>query len=209
MSDRRPGTALDDTADHDLARVAANARITGTMGATLFVLFALEGLTILLHVRGVLSWHVFLGMLLVPPALVKTASTGHRILRYYAGDPAYVRKGPPPLILRLLGPFVIATTFLVVGTGIALLLAGRSDLWRTAHKASFVLWFGAMAIHVLGHLRETPELAAADYGPRARSIPGAWARRWLLVGVLVTGALLGIWSLSWIGSAWHHLGRDG
>ena len=34
----------------DAAGVAANARITGTMGATLFVLFAAEGLTILGHV---------------------------------------------------------------------------------------------------------------------------------------------------------------
>ena len=82
----------------------------------------LEGLTILGHVRGLLSTHVFIGMMLVPPVLVKTASTGYRIYRYYTGDPAYVDKGPPPLLLRLLGPFVIATTFLVIASGVALLL---------------------------------------------------------------------------------------
>ena len=158
----------------DAPGVAANARITGTMGATLFVLFALEGLTVLAHVRGVLSTHVFLGMLLVPPVLVKTASTSYRIVQYYRGDPNYVRKGPPPLLLRLLGPFVIATTFLVIGTGVVLLLAGPDNhLLSAAHKASFILWFGAMTIHVLGHLRETPALAGADYRPRSRPVPGA------------------------------------
>ena len=209
VSDGQPDIMTADT-PAGLAGVEANARITGTMGATLFVLFALEGLTILLRVRGVLSAHVFIGMLLVPPVLVKTASTGYRIARYYGGDPAYVRKGPPPILLRMLGPFVIATTFLVVGTGIALLLAGQPSEWLgRAHKASFVLWFGAMAIHVLGHLRETPALAGADFGRRAASVPGAWSRRLLLLGVLVAGVLLGAWSLTWIGPAWHDLGRTG
>ncbi len=184
--------------------VAANARITGAMGATLFVLFAAEGLTILAHVGGLLSTHVFIGMMLVPPVLVKTTSTGYRIAKYYRGNPDYVHKGPPPLLLRLLGPFVIATTFLVIGTGIALLLDPGGDLLGVAHRASFVLWFGAMTLHVLGHLLETPRLASADYGRRARAVPGAAGRRLLLVGVLVSAVLLGIWSLSWIGTSWHH-----
>jgi len=193
-----------------LTAVEANARLTGSMGATLFVLFALEGITILLHVRGVLPAHVFIGMLLVPPVLVKTASTGYRIARYYVGDPDYVHRGPPPLILRLLGPFVIATTFLVVATGIGLVLAGRSSDWLLfAHKASFVVWFGAMALHVLGHLRETPALAAADLGPGPAAVPGALVRGLVLTGALVAGLLLGAWSLSWIGPAWQHVRRDG
>jgi hypothetical protein len=200
-----------DPPDADALRgVVANARITGAMGATLFVLFALEGVTVLLHVRGVLSTHVFVGMLLVPPVLVKTASTGYRILRYYTGDPAYVLKGPPVLLLRLLGPVVVVTTFLVIGTGIGSLLAGpQSHLLSTAHKASFLLWFGAMALHVLGHLLETPGLAAADYRVRARVVPGVGARRLLLAAVLVAGAILGAWSLSWIAPAWSHVRRDG
>ena len=111
--------------------------------------------------------------MLVPPVLVKTTSTGYRIYRYYTGDPAYVDKGPPPLLLRLLGPFVIATTFLVIASGVALLLEPHSHVLSLAHKASFVLWFGAMAIHVLGHFLETPRLAGADYGRRvAAGRPG-------------------------------------
>lgn len=188
--------------------VAANARITGTMGAILFVLFAAEGLTIVGHVGSLLSTHVFIGMMLVPPVLVKTASTGYRIVRYYQGDPAYVHKGPPPLLLRLLGPGVIATTFLVIATGVALLLRPGDHLLGQAHKASFILWFVAMAIHVLGHFLETPRLAGADYARHTTRVPGVGVRRLLLAGVLVTGALLGTWSLSWIGAGWQH-GRFG
>ncbi len=203
MNETTRDRALPPVGSDDSPGVEANARITGTMGATLFVLFAAEGLTILGHVRGLLSTHVFIGMLLVPPVLVKTTSTGYRIFRYYTGDPAYVHKGPPPLLLRLLGPFVIATTLLVIGTGVGLLLAGpENHLLSLAHKASFVLWFGAMTLHVLGHLLETPRLASADYGQRAAAVPGVGVRRLLLVGVLVSGVLLGIWSLSWIGTSW-------
>ena len=196
------------TSTRDGDRVAANARLTGTTGAILFVLFALEGLTILGHVGGLLSWHVFLGMMLVPPVLLKTATTGYRIVRYYTGDPAYVRKGPPPVVLRLLGPLVIMTTFLVIATGVALLVAGGGHLLGPAHKISFVLWFAAMAIHVLGHLRETPSLASADYRRGRRPVPGATGRRLLVLAVLVTGVALGAWSVSWIGASWHH-GKGG
>jgi len=188
----------------DAPGVAANARLTGTMGAILFVLFALEGLTILGHVSGLLSWHVFLGMMVVPPVLAKTSTTSYRIFRYYTGDPAYVRKGPPPVILRLLGPFVIATSFLVIATGVGLLLGGGGHLLGLAHKLSFVLWFGAMAIHVLGHLRETPSLLAADYRRDSPPVPGVAGRRLLVVAVMVTGIALGAWSLSWVPANWHH-----
>ena len=56
---------------------AGNARLTAWTGLLLLVLFLAEVVT-LLDVRGLLSWHVVLGTLLVPPALLKTASTGWR-----------------------------------------------------------------------------------------------------------------------------------
>src|SRR5579871_1600430 len=82
-----------------LTDVEGNARLTGSLGALLFVLFAVEGLTILAHVGHVLSTHVFVGMLLAAPVAVKVASTGYRIVRYYRGDPDYVHRGPPPWLL--------------------------------------------------------------------------------------------------------------
>jgi hypothetical protein len=60
---------------------AGNAVLTAWTGLTLLVLSVAELLT-LFDVRGLISWHVAIGALLVPPALVKTASTGWRIARY-------------------------------------------------------------------------------------------------------------------------------
>ena len=77
------------------AGVAANARLTASNAVVLLVLLAAEGVT-LLRVRELLTPHVFIGMVLIPPVLLKVASTGWRFARYYRGTPAYRRKGPPP-----------------------------------------------------------------------------------------------------------------
>ena len=65
---------------------AGNARLTAATGLVLLVLFLAELVT-LLDVSGLIGWHVAIGVLLVPPALLKTASTGWRIVRYYGGQP--------------------------------------------------------------------------------------------------------------------------
>lgn len=80
---------------HDQAE--ANARLTAGTAAVLLVLLAAEGVTIL-QIRGLISEHVFLGMVLVPPVLVKTGSTVYRFARYYRGAPEFRRKGPPPIL---------------------------------------------------------------------------------------------------------------
>src|SRR5690242_3798644 len=50
---------------------AGNARLTAWTGVVLLALFVAELVT-LLDVRGLIGWHVAVGVLLVPPALVKT-----------------------------------------------------------------------------------------------------------------------------------------
>ena len=174
--------------------VESNARLTAGVAAVLFGLLAAEGVTIL-QIRGLLSEHVFIGMLLVPPVLVKTASTGYRFARYYLGTPAFRRKGPPPALLRLLGPFVVLLTFAVLATGIALLLVGPSlrAPMLTLHKASFVLWLVVMTVHVLGHLADTARLVPRDWmrGTRGQ-VTGAGARQWAIAASLVAGLLLGL-----------------
>jgi len=57
--------------------VAANARLTASNAVVLLVLLAAEGVTIL-RVRALLTPHVFIGMVLIPPVLLKVASTGWR-----------------------------------------------------------------------------------------------------------------------------------
>src|SRR3974390_1606740 len=71
--------------DHRDTGVEGNARITGAMGAAIFVLLFVEGITVL-RVRDMISMHVAVGMALVAFVAVKVGSTGYRFLRYYARD---------------------------------------------------------------------------------------------------------------------------
>jgi hypothetical protein len=191
-------------------------RLTAAAGDVLLVLFAVEGVTIL-AVRQLLTLHFFLGMLLIGPVLLKASSTIYRFARYYAGAPDYRRKGPPVLPLRLLGPLVLATSFAVIGTGVALGYTGRSPgLWLFAHKAAFVLRFGVMTIHVLAHVWRLPRLLAGDLrsraGYRAREALAGRSARWLLLTASVlTGVLLAMLTFhqagAWLGA--HAAGVSG
>ena len=186
--------------------VEANARLTAGTAAVLLVLLAAEGVTIL-QIHGLISEHVFIGMLLVPPVLVKTCSTVYRFARYYLGAPEFRQKGPPPILLRMLGPFVVLLTFAVLASGIALLFVGGSLRSQVLflHKASFLFWLVAMAVHVLGHLLDTARVAPRDWMRRTRrSITGAGLRQWTIAASLVVGLLLGLLILArmapWQGS---------
>ena len=191
-------------AAHRSPGVESNARLTGTVAAVLLVLLATEGVTVL-RARALLTAHVFIGMLLVPLVLLKIGTTGYRFVRYYTGSPAYRRKGPPPLLLRVLGPLVVVLTTCLFASGIALLFAGpglHPEL-LLVHKASFVLWFGAMAVHVLGHLLDTARLAPKDFYWRTRrQVEGAGARQWAVAVSLAFGALL---ALLFVGRIGHYL----
>lgn len=196
-----------------------NERLTAMTGAVLLVLLAAEGLTIAAK-RQLLTLHFFIGMLLIGPVLLKLASTGYRFVRYYTGSPAYVRKGPPVLLLRLLGPVVILTSAGVIGSGVMLAFIGPGpSQWLSlalfAHKAFFVLWFGAMAIHVLWYAPRLPRLLTAkrpgDGGAgsiRLHAVLAGAGRRWLaltvalglgLVIALATYHLAGPWNSRGIG----------
>jgi hypothetical protein len=61
-----------------------NERLTAATAAVLIVLLAALGVTIL-SIGPLIWWHVLLGMLLIPPVLLKLGSTGWRFIRYYAG----------------------------------------------------------------------------------------------------------------------------
>jgi hypothetical protein len=86
---------------------------------------------------AVLVVHVLVGALLVGPVLLKVASTGYRFVRHYSGAQPYVRKGPPSPVLRVLGPFVVATSLAVIGAGIILGIVGPDNgNWLFLHKVS-------------------------------------------------------------------------
>jgi 3-oxoacyl-[acyl-carrier protein] reductase len=198
--DRRPDPVLPGSGGP-----AGNARLTAWTGLVLLALFAVE-LGTLLDLRPLLDWHVVVGVLLIPPALLKTASTGWRIVRYYTRDRAYRVAGPPPMPLRVLGPLVVLCTLAVLGTGVALVVlgpfAGRTPLFVVAgfgigvlflHKLTFVLWAVVTGVHTLGRLVAALRLVLTD-----RDVPGR-VGRWLVLGltderrrVLVTGGSRGI-----------------
>ena len=182
--------------------VEGNARLTAASAAVLLALLATEGVTIL-FLRPLLSVHVFVGMMLIPPVALKLASTGWRFLRYYAGSRPYVLKGPPRLLLRLLvAPGVVLSTLAVLGTGVALLAVGPGDgIVLGLHKASFVVWLVAMGAHVLAYLWRVPRLAGADWR-RASRLGSAWARVGLVSGALVAGAVLAALTLHFA-QPWH------
>jgi hypothetical protein len=169
--------------------VVGNEHLTALTGVVLLVGFAIEGVTIL-RIGRLLTLHFFLGLLLIGPVLLKIGSTGYRIVRYYTGAAPYVRRGPPTLPLRLLGPFVIATSLAVLGTGVALAVVGpNSGPWLFLHKASFILWLGFMTIHVLAHIWRLPRILHGPGGQPPFRLTGG-AGRWLLVAASLTGGLV-------------------
>jgi hypothetical protein len=141
--------------------------------------------------RCLITWHIFIGIALIGPLVLKTGSTVYRFLRYYGGDAAYVSKGPPHIILRMLGPLVILSSLIVVGTGLGLLAVrpGDGGLLLLAHKASFIVWVGATSIHVLGHLLEAARESWNEIRPRGDDL--AARRRTVRVGALVLSLVIG------------------
>jgi hypothetical protein len=164
-----------------------NTRLTSSLGLLLLVMLAVEGVTVL-NVRGLLTLHMYLGIMLIPPVLLKSTTTLYRFVRYYRRAAPYVRKGPPHILLRLLGPLVIGSSLALLGTGLALIVDGasRRDFWLTLHQGSFVVWLGAMTLHVLGHVLEAARTSVAEFR-RGRFAPGRALRLSAVALVLLAG----------------------
>jgi hypothetical protein len=185
-----------------------NERLTVQAGALLFVLIAVLGVTI---VRiGQLLWlHLFLGLLLIGPVVLKLASTGYRFARYYLATAAYRLKGPPHPLLRGLAPVLVVTTLAVFATGVLLLVDGPGSrdqllLW---HKVSFIVWLVAIAPHVLGHLVELPPALRLTRTAAPVSTGGGAGRAIALASAIVGGAVVAIVLLpdfsAWTATAGH------
>ncbi len=193
---------------------AGNAQLTAWLGLTLLVLFLAELVT-LLNVRGLITWHLTFGLLLIPPALAKIATTGWRIARYYTGAQIYQRAGPPPLLLRLLGPLVILSTLALLGTGVALTAVGPdadplltvlglqiSPL--TLHQAAFVVWAVATGLHVLARFLPAVHLAATSTREGLR-VPGRGRRVGVMLATAGVAAIVTTVGLA-LSTSWTSLG---
>jgi len=170
--------------------VEGNGRITAATGTLLTLLLLVEGFTVL-DVRGYITLHAAVGLVLIGPVALKCASTGYRFVRYYTGHAAYVRNGPPHWLLRLLGPVVILSTLALLGTGVALLAVhGRSDTWLTLHQGSFIVWVAVMTVHFLAHVVEAARGTARELRPAGQD-PAGRGRAWRLILVAVS-LLIGV-----------------
>jgi hypothetical protein len=189
------------------AGAEGNEKLTAMTGAILLVGFAVEGFTVL-QIHRLLFLHFLVGLLLIGPVTLKIASTIYRFVRYYTGAAPYLRKGPPAPVLRLLGPLVILTSVAVLGTGVLLAVVGRGGPWLFLHKASFVLWFGVMTIHVINYAPRLPRMLGArsengrrsENGGRLAAVPGSAARWLLLAASLAAGVGVAAMTMSLSGS---------
>jgi len=163
---------------------AGNEQLTALVAAVLLLLLAIEGAT-LLGLDSLLTVHAFVGMLLIPVVALKLASTGWRMIRYYLHGHEYVSRGAPHVLLRaLVGPLIVVSTTVLLGTGVLLLALGRTEGTIVGlHKASFVIWLGATGVHVLAHAAKLPRLLRARF-------PGARTRVALVATTLVLGGAL-------------------
>ena len=155
------------------------------------MLLALEGVTVV-HMAGLVSAHMFIGMVLIPPVALKLGSTGYRFLRYYAGARTYRALGPPRALLRVLAPALVASTLAVFATGV-LLLATRHKAGGLLeiHKVSFIVFGLLFVVHFLAYITQVARSLHRDWRRAQReAVPGAGGRATLVALAVGGGAVL-------------------
>jgi hypothetical protein len=179
-----------------------NARLTAATGVVLLVLLAAEGLTLLGGVGRYLTPHVFIGLLVIPPIVLKLGSTGWRMLAYYRHADEYVRKGPPHVLLRaLVAPVLVVSTVVMIASGIGATFVGHGGLLLGLHKVSFVVWGIAFGLHVLAHVLKLVPLIERDWW-RDDRLGGRRLRQVLLAATLVAGLAVAVLAFP-LARHWH------
>jgi len=177
--------------------VDGNERLTAMVAALLLVLLFLVGLTVPVA-NAQTRLHVFLGVVVIPPILLKVASTTWRFIRYYSGNYSYRRKGPPLPLLRLLGPVIVVLTLVMLFSGVGLVVVAPKSLHpqlSQIHHASFFLWFVVTSVHVLAHLKETATYAPRDLMRRTRRQVRGARRRALVTLMSVVIGFVSAWAI--------------
>jgi hypothetical protein len=171
-----------------------NERLTAAVGLLVLVPILVEVATILLGVHTFMSWHVFVGLALIPAVLLKLASTGWRFARYYARSRAYIAQGPPQIAMRLLAPLFVVATVVLFGSGVAMgFLHGHAlQIARRLHGPASVIWLLLLGLHVLVYLKRALRSTAQDALPTKREpLRGRASRAYALAAVVVCGLVLG------------------
>ena len=174
-----------------------NERLTAIVAALLLVLLFLVGLTVPVA-NAQTRLHVFLGVVVIPPILLKLASTTWRFIRYYSGNYSYRRKGPPLPLLRLLGPVMVVLTLVMLFSGVGLVVVAPKSMHAQLsqiHHVSFFLWFVVTSVHVLAHLKETVTYAPRDLLRRTRRQVRGARRRALVTLMSVVLGVVSAWAI--------------
>lgn len=199
-------TALDKLAARLPGGPPGNRHLTAVLGAVLLVGILAEIATLMLGLQRTLPWHIALGLGLIPVVLLKLASTGWRMIRYYTGNPAYRAEGPPRPFLRGIAPIVVGATLALFGSGVGLIVAPSVQIFRQLHGMSFALFLILVGVHALAHLPKVRHYAFADWisGRRAQ---GHVLRRAAVSFAVVAGGAVVMVALqhtgAWI-AALHH-----
>lgn len=103
---------------------------------------------------------------------------------------------------------MVLSTVSVFATGVLLLAEGpgASSTLRTLHKASFIVWIAATAVHVFGHLPDLERILLTRKTERYeynRFAAGRLGRALALSGAIVAGLLLAIVLIPHYGG-WSH-----
>jgi hypothetical protein len=193
-----------------LGGAEGNERLTAMTGAVLLIGLLVECYTIL-KIGRLITLHVFLGMLLLGPVVLKAGSVLYRFVRYYTGSAPFRRKGPPALLLRVIGPVIMLLTACVFGSGIMLAVTGPSfgspdGGWLEIHRISFIAWAFFIVIHVLAYVPRLPRLLAAEArGGSLRLLGGRGTRLGLLIASLLAGLVIALLTVHLAGK-WESFG---
>ena len=176
-----------------LGGAEGNGILTSTVAVVLTVLLVAEGITII-DVAALVSAHMFIGMVLLPPVALKLASTGYRALRYYTRARPYRTLGPPRPPLRLLAPALVASTIAIFVTGVMLLALGyKAGMVLEIHKVAFIV-FGVLFIpHLLAYTPRVVRSLRQDWTAlRREQVPGSGLRAMLVALAAGGGAALAL-----------------
>lgn len=177
-----------------IENVEGNSRLTALVGFILLGLFLGELFT-LSSLRTLLPLHIFLGLLLIPPLLLKLSSVLWRFFHYYLKNEAYNRAGAPALIARLLGPLLAATTVVLLGSGVMMVVNIDRAQALNIHRSSYPPWLFFIALHVAIHLKKMVFKGSADYRPSEEKVKGKRPRLFISVCSILVGVVLSLATL--------------
>jgi hypothetical protein len=170
---------------------AANGRLVAMTGLALLILLPVPYATAL-SLDVLWRVHYFSGLLLIPLLAVKLAGTGWRAFRYYLRDSGFRADGPPHPMPRITAPILVLSTVVLFLSGVEMLLgADRFGPWSTIHNGAAIIFTGALGLHLLAHLWDTPAEVAADVAPSripiSVRVPGSRRRVVVTVVAFVVG----------------------